>query len=122
MLQLCALTTLVAAIWNTELLSTEFQTAWRHNHNTKDFDILQQWREEGRHLAMCQERCRGPTLVGVRGARWYINKLQKEYEEVLLAGLKPGFVSSYLGFLLMGCGDLSFLLLLLYTAICVVCY
>ena len=78
MLYLCALTTLAATFWNIQLLSSEFQTAWCHNHNTKDFDIMQHWQEEGRHLAMCRVRCRGLILVGGCGVRWYINKLQKE--------------------------------------------
>lgn len=77
MLHLCALTTLVATFWNTELLSTDFQTAWSHNHNMKDFYITQQWYEEGRHLAMCRERCRGPILVGGSRSRM-VHKLQKE--------------------------------------------
>jgi len=71
-LPLCSLTRLAANFWNIQLLSSEFQTAWCHNNNTKDFYIIQQWHEEGRHLVMCRVRCRGPTLVGGCGARWYL--------------------------------------------------
>jgi hypothetical protein len=76
MLYLCALTTLLTTFWNIELLSTDFQTARYHNQNTKDFDIMQQWREKGRNLAMRRERRRRSNLVGVCWVRWYINKLQ----------------------------------------------